>query len=57
MQTAYRIESNADLVMPTRRAVSQGLPEQFSFVITFRNRRTEVSQKKIFLLKFKQTPV
>ena len=56
MQTAYRIESNADLVMPTRRAVSQGLPEQFSFVITFRNRRTEVRQEKIFL-RFKLTAV
>lgn len=39
MQTAYRIDSSANLVMPTFRAVNQGLPEQFSFVITFRNRR------------------
>merc|ERR550519_3277072 len=39
MQTAYRIDSTANLVMPTLRVFNQGLPEQFSFVTTFRNRR------------------
>merc|ERR1719300_2092978 len=39
MQTAYRIDSTANLIMPTLRVFNQGLPEQFSFVTTFRNRR------------------
>ena len=39
MQTAYRIDSTADLRMDTLRVFNQGLPEQFSFVTTFRNRR------------------
>merc|ERR1719260_27596 len=39
MQTAYRIDSSADLRMDTLRVFNQGLPEQFSFVTTFRNRR------------------
>ena len=39
LQTAYRIDSTANLIMPTLRVFNQGLPEQFSFVTTFRNRR------------------
>ncbi|CAB4067915.1 COL9A [Lepeophtheirus salmonis] len=36
MQTAYGIDSSADLSMRTTRTFNQGLPEQFSFVTTFR---------------------
>ena len=38
LQTAYRIDSTANLIMPTLRVFNQGLPEQFSFVTTFRKR-------------------
>ena len=39
MQTAYRIDPTANLRMPTMRVFDQGLPEQFGFVTTFRNRK------------------
>ena len=38
MQTAYRIDTTANLKMPTMRVFDQGLPEQFGFVTTFKNR-------------------
>ena len=44
LQTAYRIDSTANLIMPTLRVFNQGLPEQFSFVTTFRNRRPTTSR-------------
>ena len=39
MQTSYRIDSTANLKMPTQRVFDQGLPEQFGFVTTFRVKR------------------
>ena len=39
MQTAYRIDTSANLKMPTMRVFDQGLPEQFGFVTTFRTRK------------------
>ncbi|KAJ3637240.1 hypothetical protein MTP99_000714 [Tenebrio molitor] len=39
MQTAYRLDEDADLTLPTRDIFPQGLPQQFSFICTFRLRR------------------
>ncbi|KAJ3648270.1 hypothetical protein Zmor_020084 [Zophobas morio] len=39
LQTAYRLDKDADLTLPTRDIFPQGLPEQFSFISTFRARR------------------
>merc|ERR1711971_1455938 len=39
MQTAYRIDSSANLKMSTMRVFDQGLPEQFGFVTTFKSRK------------------
>ncbi|KYB27295.1 Collagen alpha-1(IX) chain-like Protein [Tribolium castaneum] len=42
-QTAYRLDKDADLTLPTRDIFPQGLPEQFSFICTFRARRVPKS--------------
>ncbi|KAG8234799.1 hypothetical protein J437_LFUL006632, partial [Ladona fulva] len=39
MQTAYRLERDANLVLPTQDIFPLGLPEQFSFICTFRTRK------------------
>ncbi|XP_065168716.1 collagen alpha-1(IX) chain-like isoform X2 [Atheta coriaria] len=60
-QTAYRLNANADLTLSTRNVFPQGLPEQFSFICTFRNRRvinstwhllriTDVEQRPQFVI-------
>lgn len=38
MQTAYRLSKKADLTLPTRSIFPLGLPEEFSFLSTFRKR-------------------
>ncbi|KAL1478669.1 hypothetical protein MTO96_034910 [Rhipicephalus appendiculatus] len=38
LQTAYRLSRKAELVLPTRTVFPLGLPEEFSFVATFRKR-------------------
>ncbi|XP_035211381.1 collagen alpha-1(IX) chain-like [Stegodyphus dumicola] len=38
MQTAYRLSKRADLTLPTRSIFPLGLPEEFSFVATFRKK-------------------
>ncbi|CAN8001913.1 unnamed protein product [Ixodes hexagonus] len=40
LQTAYRLSKQAELVLPTRAIFPLGLPEEFSFVATFRKRNT-----------------
>lgn len=39
MQTAFRLDKDANLTLPTRNIFPYGLPDQFSFVSTFRQRR------------------
>lgn len=39
MQTAFRLDKDANLTLPTRHVFPQGLPDQFSFVCTYRQRR------------------
>lgn len=39
MQTAYRLDKEADLTIPTREMFPLGLPEKFSLVITMRNNK------------------
>jgi len=39
LQTAYKLENEADLVLPTRNIFPQGLPQQFSFICTFRTKK------------------
>ncbi|KAH9363472.1 hypothetical protein HPB48_005995 [Haemaphysalis longicornis] len=38
LQTAYRLSRKAELVLPTRAVFPLGIPEEFSFVTTFRKR-------------------
>lgn len=39
LQTAYRLDREADLTLPTRDIFPQGLPDNFSFICTFRTRK------------------
>lgn len=39
MQTAYRLDRNIDLTRGTRDIFPQGLPDQFSFITTWRTRK------------------
>lgn len=39
LQTAYRLERQVDLTMDTRDIFPSGLPEQFSFITTWRTRK------------------
>ncbi|XP_066139127.1 collagen alpha-1(IX) chain-like [Euwallacea fornicatus] len=61
LQTAYRLERHADLTVPTRNVFPLGLPEQFSFISTFRSRHqtrstwhmirvSDIEQKPRFLV-------
>ncbi|VEN33654.1 unnamed protein product [Callosobruchus maculatus] len=39
VQTAYRLDKQADISLPTRKVFPVGLPDQFSFIATFRTRK------------------
>lgn len=39
MQTAYRLEKDTDITLPTKNIFPNGLPEEFSVVCTFRARK------------------
>ncbi|XP_033230443.1 collagen alpha-1(IX) chain-like [Belonocnema kinseyi] len=54
MQTAYRLDKEADVTIPTKDIFPSGLPEEFSLVITMRiNRLSKASWQLMRIYNFK----
>lgn len=50
MQTAYRLDKDADLKLPTKTIFPNGVPQEFSLTSTYRMRKLPKNAWKLFQL-------